>query len=86
MIQPTLINLHPKDYSHEYHYNPFLVKLYRCVGSVNTLNNVSNKVYIENKKEDLNLSVLNMITSINDPKHYQSMCHANINAGLMQKM
>ena len=85
MIQPTLINLHPNDYSHEYHYNPFLVvKLYRCFGSVNTLKNLSNKVCIENKK-DLNLSVLNMITSINDSKYYQSMCHANINAGLMKK-
>ena len=25
MIQPTLINLHPNEYSQEFHYYPFLV-------------------------------------------------------------
>ena len=39
MIQPTLINLHPNDYSQEFHYYPFAVKFDRCVGSCNTLNN-----------------------------------------------
>ena len=39
MIQPTLINLHPNDYSQEFHYSPFAVKFDRCVGSCNTLNN-----------------------------------------------
>ena len=27
MIQPTLINLHPNEYSQEFHYYPFTVKL-----------------------------------------------------------
>ena len=40
MIQPTLINLHPKEYSQEFHYYPFAVKLDRCVGSYNTLNDI----------------------------------------------
>ena len=39
MIQPTLINLDPNDYSQEFHYYPFAVKFDRCVGSCNTLNN-----------------------------------------------
>ena len=30
-IQPTLINLHPKDYSQELHNYPFAIKLDRCV-------------------------------------------------------
>ena len=38
MIQPTLINLDPNDYSQEFHYYPFAVKFDRCVGSCNTLN------------------------------------------------
>ena len=38
MIQPTLINLHPNEYSKDFHYYPFAVKLERCVGSCNTLN------------------------------------------------
>ena len=36
MIQPTFINLHPNEYSQEFHYYPFAVKLDRCVGSCNT--------------------------------------------------
>ena len=69
MIQPTLINLHPNEQSHEVHYYPFAVKLDTCVGSCNTLNDLSNKVCVPNKTEDLNLSVFNMITRIHDQKH-----------------
>ena len=68
MIQPTLINLYPNEYSQEFHYYPFAVKLNRCVGSCNTLNDLSNKVCIPNKTEDSNLSVFNMITGINESK------------------
>ena len=60
--------LHPNEYSHEFNYNPISVKLDRCVGSCNTLNDLSNKVCVTNKAEDLNLSVLNMITGINNSK------------------
>ena len=63
-IQPTLTNLHPNEYNHELHYYLFAVKLDRCVGSCNTLNDLSNKVCFPNKIEDLNLSVFNMITEI----------------------
>ena len=35
-IQPTFINLHPDEYSQEFHYYPFTVKLDKCVGSCNT--------------------------------------------------
>ena len=38
MIQPTFINLHPNEYSQEFHYYLFSIKLDRCVGSCNTLN------------------------------------------------
>ena len=68
MTQPTLINLHPNEYTQELHYYPFSVKLDRCVGSFNTLNDLSNKVYVPNKSEDLNLNVFNMITGINESK------------------
>ena len=68
MIQTTLINLHPNKYSKEFDYYPFAVKLDRCVGSCNTLNYLSNKVCVPNKTEDLNLSVFNIITGINQSK------------------
>ena len=59
MIQPHLINLHPNEYSQEFYYYPFTVKLHKCVGSCNTLNDLSNKVCIPNKTDDSNLSVFN---------------------------
>ena len=69
MTQPTLINLHPNEYSQELRYYPFAVKLDKCVGSCNTLNDLCNKVCVPNKTEDLNnLSVFNMITEINESK------------------
>ena len=68
MIQLTRINLHPSEYGQELHYYSFAVKLDWCVGSCNTLNDLSNKEYVPNKTEDLNLSVFNMITGINELK------------------
>ena len=69
MTQPTLINLNPSEYSQEFHYYSFEVKLDRCIGSCNTLNDdLSNKACVPNKTEDLNLSVFNMITGINELK------------------
>ena len=44
MIQPALINLHPNECTQEFQYFPFSVKLDRCVGNCNTLNDLSNKV------------------------------------------
>ena len=61
-IQPTLINSHPNEYSQELHYYPFTIKLDKCVRSCNTLNDLSNKVCVPNKTEDLNIHVFHMIT------------------------
>ena len=68
MTQPTLINSHPNEYSQEFYYYPLAVKLDRCAGSCNTLNVSSNKACVPNKTEDLNLSMLSMITGINESK------------------
>ena len=68
MSQPILINLHANGYSQEFHYYIFVVKLDRGVGSCNTLNDLSNKICGPNKTEDLNLSMFNMITGINESK------------------
>ena len=66
--QPAFLDLHPNEYSQEFHYYPSAVKLDRCVGSCNTLNDLSNKVCVPNKAEHLNLSMFNMITGINESK------------------
>ena len=68
MTQPTLINLHSNEYIQEFHYYPFVVKLDRCVGSCNNINDFSSKVCIPNKTEDLNLSIFKMITGIKESK------------------
>ena len=66
--QSIFINLHPYEYTQGLHYYPFAVNLDRCVGSCNTLQDLSTKVCIPNKAEDLNLSVFNTITEINESK------------------
>ena len=48
MIQPTLINLHPNEYSQEFRYYSLPDKLDRCAGSCNSLNDLSNKVCVPN--------------------------------------
>ena len=68
MIQSTLINLHLNKNSQEFNYYPFAVKLDRCVGSCNTLNDLSYKVCVSNKTENLNLSVFKKITGIDESK------------------
>ena len=81
MVQPTLINLHSNKYNQEFHCYPSAVKLYRCVGSCNTLNDLSNKVCVSNKTEDLSLSVFNEITGINESKtkhrSYECKCRSD---------
>ena len=80
-IQPTLINPNPNEYSQELYYYPFAVKLDRCIGSCNTLNDLSNKVSVPNKIEDLNIHVFNMTTGINESKistkHISCECKCN---------
>ena len=51
MIQSTFINLHPNEYSQEFHYHPFAIKLDRCAGSCNTLNDLSNKGCVQIKQK-----------------------------------
>ena len=44
-IQPTLINLHPNEYSDELHYYPFVVKSEIDISSCNTLNTYLKNVF-----------------------------------------
>ena len=81
--QPTLINLHPNEYSQGLRYYTFAFNLDRCVGSCKTLNDLSNKLCVSNKIEELNLSFFNMITGINElrtlTKHKLCECKCNFN-------
>ena len=61
MTLPTLINLHPNECNQALRDYPLTVNLDRCMGSCNTCNDMSNRVCVPDKTEDLNLSVFNMI-------------------------
>ena len=60
------IYLHTNQYSQDFYYYPFAVKLDRSVGYCNTFNELSNAVSFPNKEEDL--SVFKIITGINESK------------------
>ena len=47
----------------------FAVKLDRCAGGCNTINDLSNKGWDSNNTEYLNLSLINMITEYMNQKH-----------------
>ena len=55
-------------YNQELHYYPFVVKLDKCVGSCNTLNDLFNRVCVPSKTEDFNIHVFNMITGNTESK------------------
>ena len=74
-IQPTLINLYPNKRTQGLCYYPFAVYLDRCVRSCDGFNDLSNKVCVPNKTDDLNLSIFNMIS--------QRIYHAKVNKNLM---
>ena len=73
MTHPTLINLHPNEHSQGLSYYPFAVNLDRCVGSCNTLNDLSNKVSVQSKTEYLN--GLNELITL--AKHISCECKSN---------
>ena len=68
IIQSTLINLHPNEYSHELRYYSFAVSLNRCVGRCSTLADLSSKLCVLNEGEDLNRHVFN-ISGITNQEH-----------------
>ena len=84
-IQSTVVSLHSNEYSREFHYYPFTVKLDKCVESCNTLNDLSNKFCAPNKTEHLNLNVSNLITGIKESKtlikHISCNCKCKFDGG-----
>ena len=82
VVQTTNINLHPNEYSQEFHHYQFAVKLDRCVGSCNILNDLSHKVCVPNKMADLSLSVFNMV---NESKTLTNHISCEWNVDLMEE-
>ena len=51
------------------------VSLNKCDGNCNTFNDLSDRVCVPNKTDDVDLNVFNMITSINEAKTLKNMFH-----------
>ena len=86
MTQPTLTNLHPNKYSQEFHYYLFAVKLDKCIRSCNTVDDLSNKACAPNKTKDLNVSMFNMITGINESKTLRKDISCECKFRFLEKM
>ena len=85
MTQYTLSDLHSNECSQEFHYYPFAVKLDRYVGGCNTFNDLSNKVCVPNKTENLNLNMFNMITRTNESKTLRKHISCAYKCGFNEK-
>ena len=66
--QPTVINLHPNEYTQGLRYYPFATNVDKCVWSFNTINDLSKKIFFPNKIEHSNISIFNMIVWIDESK------------------
>ena len=78
MAQSTFINLHPNEYSQSLHCYPFAVNLERCVGSYDTLNDLSNRVCVPNKTEGLNTQQITIDISCRRKCHFDGRkCNSN---------
>ena len=84
-IQSTF-DWHPNECNQEFHYYPFTVELEKCLGSFNTLNDVSNKVCVPNKTRYLNLTVLFMNTGMNESKTLTKIYNVNVNIKLTEEI
>ena len=54
ITRPTIINLNPDEHNQGFCYYTFMIKLDKCNGSCNTLDDVSLEICVPNKLENLN--------------------------------
>ena len=75
LIKKMFINLHRNEYTQGLHYYSFTVNLDRWVRICNAVNNLSTKVFVPNKTGDLNLSMFNINTGLNESKTLKHMSY-----------
>ena len=59
-----LVDLNPSELCHY----QFMINLDKCDGSCNSLDDLSDRICVSNKTEDVNAKVFNMITRISESK------------------
>ena len=62
-----------------------MISLDRCNGIYNILHGTSGRISVPNKTKDANVSVFNMIITINESKILTKQYHANVNVNLIVK-
>ena len=60
-----------------------MVSLDRCSGSCNTLDDPSGRICVQNKIENVNSNVVNMIARKNESKSLKNICHVIVNIDLI---
>ena len=68
MTRPTLIDLNSDEYNQGLCYYPFMVNLHRYNGCCDTLDDISGRICVPDKTEDVNLIVFYIITRTNESK------------------
>ena len=66
-IRPEIINLN----TNEPLFYPFSIKIHKCKGSCNTMNNLYAKICLHDKIKNTNVKVLNLISRINETRHIE---------------
>ena len=68
--RPFIIDLNPV----ELKYYPYIITLDKCNGSCNTRSEISGRICVLNKTENVNLMVFNLITKTNEQKKLSIFC------------
>ena len=79
--RPFLIDLNIVELKHY----PYIITLDKCNGSYKTLTEISDRICVANKTENVNLNVFNLITRKMNQKHYQIIHRLNVNVNLVEK-
>ena len=64
MVRPTVTDLNPI----ELNYYSFMINLNKCSGNCNAADDLSTKICVSGKTEDINVKVFKMVTRINEAK------------------
>ena len=64
MVRPTVTDLNPI----ELNYYSFMINLNKCSGSCNAVDDLSTKICVSRKTEDINVKVFKLVTRINEAK------------------
>ena len=69
IARPTTIDLNLDEHNHGLCSHQLMVGLERCVGSCNSIDDPSSRIYVPNKTKGVNLNVCNIMIGIHNQQH-----------------